>query len=47
MLSSNSSFTSPSTSSSEAVSLLLSFAWKTMFFTAFTFVGEPAKPHWS
>ena len=23
-----------------------SFAWNTMFLMAFTFVGEPARPHW-
>ena len=26
--------------------VLLSLAWNTMFWMAFTFVGEPDRPHW-
>ena len=46
IFSATSSFTSPSISASDPVSVFDSFAWNTMFFTAFTFVGEPARPHW-
>lgn len=42
---SNNSFTSPSMSASPLPNRLLSFALNTMFCTAFTFVGEPARPH--
>ena len=45
IFSSNNSLIIPSISASEAVSVLDSLAWKTMFFTAFTFVGEPLRPH--
>ena len=47
IFSSNNSLIIPSTSASEAVKVFDSFAWNTMFFTAFTFVGEPERPHWS
>ena len=33
-------------SSSEPVIVFDSLAWNTMFFTVFTLVGLPAKPHW-
>ena len=45
IFSSNNSLIILSTSASLAVRVLLSLAWKTMFFTAFTLVGEPARPH--
>ena len=45
IFSSNNSFIRPSMSASLPVRLLLSLAWNTMFLTAFTFVGEPLRPH--
>ena len=45
IFSSNNSLIIPSISASEAVKVFDSFAWNTMFLMAFTFVGEPLKPH--
>ena len=41
----NSSTISSSTSRSLPLMVLLSLAWNTMFWMAFTFVGEPDRPH--